>query len=531
MTTKAQAFGLFLQEKYSEALDAFRDLATEDFSMRINQVLCAAILKQPDWRTTDILLNDWELLPAPGLIYLAEIFLASENAPQALKFIDTAIAKDPANIQAYLTRIDVLETLGDGDGVLETLEKIFPAHKNDARVLCAVAGYDVHYGQYGQSGFLLKQALKINRLYTLFQEDFYDCFLTMGKERQLLPFAAEALKIRPENPAVLYALAAASALTGKTEKADGYFRQLAKDFDVLPDKLKSMWADALFGEKDYVRAFDTANGISADYAFKDGIKTFKRKALYLMMQNNPDEARVRAEKWRDETPDDPLIVHCCAAILGEKDKPTPPPEAIRDLFDEFAADFEDVLIGNLKYSGNDLLNRALSRDSLKKIRFSKALDAGCGTGLQASVIKRHLKENGMLTGVDVSGLMLDEARKKAVYSELVQQDIVSYCNGRAEEFDLIVCMDVSSYFGDLTPLFKSFSNALTAKGTALFSVLTENGGDDFALQPGGQYKHSAAFVGHCLEQSGLKTVSAFDGVLRYELDKPENCRLFQVEKK
>ena len=530
MTTKAQAFGLFLQEKYSEALDAFRELADEDFSMQINLALCAAILQKPDWRTTDGLLNDWERLPAQGLIYLAEIFLASENAPQALKFIDAAVSKEPDNVQTYLTRIDVLEALGDGDGVLETLKTIFPKYKNDARVLCTVAGYDAHYGQYEQSGYLLKQALKINRLYTLFQEDFYDFLLTTGKERQLLKYASEAFKLRPENPEVLYVLATASALTGATKNADGYFRQLSKNFDVLPDRLKSMWADALFGAKDYVRAFDTANGISDEYAFKDGVKTFKRKTLYLMTQKNPDEARERAKQWRSENPDDALICHCCAAILGEKDKPTPSPEVAKALFDEFASDFEDVLIGNLKYAGDDLLKQALDAEPLKKVRFSKALDAGCGTGLQAAVIKRRLKADGTLIGVDVSGLMLDEARKKAVYNELVQQDIVSYCNGCAEKFDLIVCMDVSSYFGDLTPLFKSFSNALTAKGTMLFSALTMNDGA-FALQTGGQYKHSAAFVEACLERAGLKTAVSFDGILRYELDKPENCRIFRIEKK
>ena len=137
----------------------------------------------------------------------------------------------------------------------------------------------------------------------------------------------------------------------------------------MPDKLKSMWADALFGCREYSRAFDMAKSISADYAFQDGIKTFLRKTLYLMRQNNPAEARERAEKWRRENPDDPMIAHYCAAIAGETDKPTPPPEVMQRFFDEFAEDFEDVLIANLHYKGDELLQAALIEAGTKKRAF------------------------------------------------------------------------------------------------------------------------------------------------------------------
>lgn len=530
MTTKAQAFGLFLQEKYSEALDAFRGLATEDFSMRSNQALCAARAGRPDWKTTDLLLENQDKLTAPAFLYLADVFLASENAPQALKFIDSALAKDPANIQAYLTRISILEELGDGDGIAETLNRIFPKYANDARVLCEAAGYAAHYGEFGQARFLLKKALKTDRLYTICQEDFYDFFLTMNQERLLLPYAKEAHSRFPDRPEPLYALAVASALTGATRDADKYFQQLSKLYDVMPDRLKSMWADALFGCREYSRAFDTAKSISADYAFKDGVKTFLRKTLYLMRQNAPAEASKRAEQWRRENPDDPLIAHYCAAVLGETDKPTPPPEVIQTFFDEFADDFEDVLIANLHYKGEELLQSALVEAETKKKSFSSVLDAGCGTGLMASVLKPYLKTNGTLTGVDVSGLMLDEARKKAAYTTLVQQDVVSYCQENAKKFDCIVCMDVLSYFGSLLPVFKAFANALTDDGTAFFSVLT-GGNAGFALQPNGQYKHSPAFAAECLDIAGLKILSSTENVLRYELDNPEKCLVYRIGRK
>ncbi len=530
MTTKAQAFGLFLQEKYSEALDAFRELADEDFSMHINQALCAANLKRPDWRTTDLLLDNLDRLPAAGLIYLAEIFLLSENAEQALKFADAAIAKEPDNIQACLTKIGILETLGNGDAIAEMLKLFFPKYARDARVLCEVAGYAAHYGEFGQARYLLKKSLKINRLYTILQEDFYDYFLTMNQERDLLPYAREAFARFPNRPEPLYALAVASALTGATADADKYFSQLSQLYDVMPDRLKSMWADALFGCKEYRRAFDMAKSVSDDYAFKDGIKTFLRKTLYLMLQTDSEEAHKRAKQWRAENPDDATIAHYCAAILGETDSPTPPPAVAQAFFDEFASDFEDVLIANLHYKGDELLQSALTAAEIKKKSLSSVLDAGCGTGLLAPILKPYLKTDGVLTGVDVSGLMLDEARKKAVYTTLVQQDIVSYCLENTEKFDFVACMDVLSYFGSLVPVFKAFANTLTRKGTAVFSVLTTSNAG-FSLQPNGQYKHSRSFVEDCLDMAGLKVLSAAEDILRYELDSPENCLIYRVGKK
>lgn len=530
MTTKAQAFGLFLQEKYSEALDAFRALVAEDFSMHVNTAVCAANLGQPDWKTTDLLLDNQDRLPAPAFLYLAEIFLVSENAPQALKFIDRALALDPNNVQAYLTRIDILETLGDGDEVLKTVDGMLPRFASDERALCLAAGYAAHYGQIEKARYLLKKALKINRLYTIFQEDFYDCFQLTNHEYRALAFAKEAAQYRPNAPEILYVLATASALTGATDEADAYFRKLSENYDVLPDRLKSMWADALFGSRQYVRAFDMAHSVSPDYPFKDGIRAFMRKALYLMTQDTPDAARERAKQWRGENPDDAMITHYCAAVLGEKDAPAPPPVVAQNFFDAFAADFDTVMVDNLNYKGDALLDAALTDAGIKKKKFKNILDAGCGTGLLAPVLKQRLKNGGRLVGVDVSGLMLDEARKKIVYTDLVQQDIVSYCSENADAFDFIACMDVSSYFGDLTPLFTAFHTALKQGGTAVFSILTTNG-DLFALQTNGQYKHSPAFVATCLNAAGLTEAAVKENVLRLELGEPEKCLVFRVVKK
>jgi hypothetical protein len=45
--------------------------------------------------------------------------------------------------------------------------------------------------------------------------------------------------------------------------------------------------------------------------------------------------------------------------------------------------------------------------------------------------------------------MLDRAREKNVYDELVQGELTEYLRGRGGTFDLIVSADTLVYFGDL----------------------------------------------------------------------------------
>ena len=61
---------------------------------------------------------------------------------------------------------------------------------------------------------------------------------------------------------------------------------------------------------------------------------------------------------------------------------------------------------------------------------------------------QHCKK---LFGVDLSTLMIEEAEKKQVYTQLFQEDLFSIPNLDIPCIDLIIAADVLVYIGDLGP--------------------------------------------------------------------------------
>lgn len=78
------------------------------------------------------------------------------------------------------------------------------------------------------------------------------------------------------------------------------------------------------------------------------------------------------------------------------------------------------------------------------------LDLGCGTGLAGYWLKDISKS---ITGVDLSAEMIKLAEKKSVYTNLVNEPILSFMQKSDASYDVIVASDVFSYIGELSELF------------------------------------------------------------------------------
>src|SRR4029077_16423873 len=103
------------------------------------------------------------------------------------------------------------------------------------------------------------------------------------------------------------------------------------------------------------------------------------------------------------------------------------------------------------------------------------LDAGCGTGLCGLLVAPYARQ---LVGVDLSEGMLDHARKKNVYDELVRGELTAYLQNRHDAFDLIVTADTLVYFGALEDVAVAAAGALRSGGRVVFTV--EEATDDDA---------------------------------------------------
>jgi predicted TPR repeat methyltransferase len=154
-------------------------------------------------------------------------------------------------------------------------------------------------------------------------------------------------------------------------------------------------------------------------------------------------------------------------------------------------------------------------------------DIGCGTGLCGPLLRPWA---GSLIGVDLSPRMLDKARRRGVYDQLVEAELVGWLRGRPGLFDLILCADTLCYFGRLDEVFAASRAALQSGGVFVFSVESAAADDvaEYRLHPSGRYAHRSAFVEAQLAAAGLKLLERRDVTLRQELGKPVAGCLFST---
>ena len=230
--------------------------------------------------------------------------------------------------------------------------------------------------------------------------------------------------------------------------------------------------------------------------------------LYLSPQEDAKETAVKlAQKWVQFFPDNPVAAHVCKALEGNTPERASA-EYVKEVFDSFAESFEATL-KKIKYHVPALLAREAEKFPFE----ARILDAGCGTGVNADVLRAHART---LTGIDLSEKMLDAAREKKKYDVLKAQDIVSFCREKPDCFDVIVLADVACYFGDLEPLMQAVSGALAENGTVFLTIEKTENGQDYVLRPSGRFAHSEKYLKTILKTAELREEIFEDALLREE---------------
>jgi predicted TPR repeat methyltransferase len=226
------------------------------------------------------------------------------------------------------------------------------------------------------------------------------------------------------------------------------------------------------------------------------------------------EAAMVYEKWLARDPDHPVALHMRAACSGH-DVPARASDAyIRACFDRFAASFDTKLKG-LEYRAPDLTVAAVMDGHPVAPRLD-VLDAGCGTGLCANALRTYARR---LAGVDLSAGMLEKARARGLYDDIVTGELTEYMSGCLQRYDVIVCVDTLCYFGELFPAFRAAATALRPGGRFAFSVEEEVDATPeagFRLTASGRYAHTEAYVRRMLASAGFTLRSLSHDGLRME---------------
>ncbi|WP_035061330.1 tetratricopeptide repeat protein [Andreprevotia chitinilytica] len=232
------------------------------------------------------------------------------------------------------------------------------------------------------------------------------------------------------------------------------------------------------------------------------------------------EAAAVYQDWMQAEPGNPLAAHHFAACSGLDTAERRASDAyIEQTFDFAAAQFDQRLAG-LGYRGPEYVGNALKQLGLPPQAALDVLDAGCGTGLCGVVLAPYARA---LTGVDLSGGMLERAQTTGRYHTLVKAGLGGFLVLHPQEYDLIVAADTLIYFGDLAEVLGGMAGALRAGGHVVLTfetLIPTASGQEYKLQPSGRYAHRPDYIEHCLRQAGFVETTARTEVIRIELGVP-----------
>lgn len=184
------------------------------------------------------------------------------------------------------------------------------------------------------------------------------------------------------------------------------------------------------------------------------------------------------------------------AALGGADIPAAPPARyVQALFDGYADGFETHLVEVLRYRAPEILVRGLGER-----HFGSALDLGCGTGLVGEQLRGRADR---VVGVDLSATMVERARSRGAYHEVVQGDVLRCLRETGTTFDLVMAADVFIYVGRLEDVFAQVRRVLAAGGLFCFTVELAPEGREVALQPSLRYAHARSYVERMASSNGF----------------------------
>ena len=368
----------------------------------------------------------------------------------------------------------------------------------------------------------MRQAHAIDPGYHPALNDLGNLLHEAGKYAEAVDVFQRLDRLRPNQPSTINNLGIAFKAQGRLEAAESCF---ARVLEVEPEHYKALLNLGYVSMARQQIPAATSHFARAAEAKPDDPEPLTVLGHLYRMQSASDDALRVYRQLLQLKPGNPVAAHMVMALEGSHQPDRASVEYVQAEFDGFADSFDEKL-GELAYQGprllQDMLN-ALPADGSLRI-----LDAGCGTGLSAPVLKPYAKQ---LTGVDLSNGMLDQARRTGLYDQLCQSDLESFCAATEQTFDLIVVIDTLIYLGQLEPLFRHMAAVLAINGRVVLTIeSSEDPEAEFEFSPSGRFRHSRAYLQRLLTAHGLELVEDKEVVLRTENDRPVGGRAISARK-
>lgn len=326
----------------------------------------------------------------------------------------------------------------------------------------------------------------------------------------------EALERTPDHLLALINLGNAQTALGQFEEATETYKK------AIATENESREAHHALGNlyryegahEDAIRAYERAASLApgnADYQVSLALSHFDLAAW--------EQVEIHLSRALELDPDLPTVPFLLAAVKGERPERMPP-ACVEALSDGSAMLYDGLNLRRMNYGLPDILAQELA--SMGRT-FERAVDLGCGTGLLRDAIGSYALS---VTGVDVSPGMLRKARE---YSQIRQEDVISFLDQVELGYDLIVAGDLAPYFGDLTELLAGAFRVLVPGGVFLVSVQATKA-DSWVLTKAGRYHHPAAEVAALAGGAGFEISAMREFTLRQTETNTEDGLLFVLKR-
>ncbi|MGD9638243.1 MAG: methyltransferase domain-containing protein [Alphaproteobacteria bacterium] len=383
-----------------------------------------------------------------------------------------------------------------------------------------------------------------------------ECFYDLGQFNESFEHFKKALFIEPENRYLWRCCCQSLALTsnffdaiqfcesmlskwpdcGQTHILLAKLYQRNKDFE----KAKSHYHEALFlGFNTAEVCFDlglmlldteqpkeAAENLSRSIreGFANPVVYFYLGKAFINLADNKT-AVANFNKYLEFTETDDLGAANFIKSCDEKTAALPP-VYIKELFDQYADNFDESLVEKLNYTVPTKIADEISKIAAKqKIDI---LDLGCGTGLAGEAVKNFAQ---ILWGIDISPNMVEIAKNKNIYDDLIVSNISEITI--EQKFDVVIAGDVLVYFGELETIFSLASSLLKSGGYFIASVESDNdeaGDDGFIFKESRRFGHNHNYIESLAKKNNFSIHNLQKITPRYEKGSPLNGYLFTLHK-
>jgi predicted TPR repeat methyltransferase len=371
-------------------------------------------------------------------------------------------------------------------------------------------------GRLAEAGQLYQQILRANprdsdAIYAL-----GIIHLQSGRLEEAQNLLAETLRIRPRFPEALCSRGIALMQLRQREEALACFDQAVA---IMPNFVEawSSRATALLEMnrlEEALSAFDRVLALDPKHAI-----SWNNRGNTFVAMRRLEEAVESFDKALALKPDLEIAQNNrMLALLELKRVPRIPAHAVRALFDDYSSYYDTAMLEALSYRAPQHLRALLERVWPEASASLHILDLGCGTGLSGEAFK-DLAGGGRLDGIDLSAKMIDEARKRSIYTEFIVDDFESALAGLDRSYDLAIGADALIYSGDLGPALAGVMRILKPGGLFLFTLEKRNA-EGWEQTTANRFRHGETYIRSAATATGFQSLDVTECPLRSESREP-----------